>query len=216
MSLAADYRRWRALGPGGLPYNVVGWAIASALRPLKREALSPAIYAEIAAPAPWTRVRRDALPARREPRPPVSSHPIPHRQLGQRPAAAVIAQTFALVRNMPVELPGALTLGRSVFERRGEALFCAQPASAAPWLRAARGEVAHVHAQDGSLHAVLHPQDAAQVIEAGWGERHPLCGVPLLGIPLTYLLIYAPRNAEELAVVGEIVRRASEFASRAA
>jgi Family of unknown function (DUF5519) len=212
MSVAADYRGWRALGPGGLPYNVLGWAIASALRPLKREPLSTRLYDHCAVPPAWDRMRQGALPRRQGTRPHVAHYPIPHRQVAQLASDDVIEQTSAWIRSLPVEEPGALPLGRSVFERRGEALFCARPAQAAPWLQASRGEIAHVHPHDGSLHVVLHPQDAVAVIEAGWGERHPLCGVPLLGIPLTYLLVYAPRNAEELAVVSEIVRRASAFA----
>lgn len=31
---------------------------------------------------------------------------------------------------------------------------------------------------DGSLHVTLHPDDAALVVEKGWGELHPLAGFP--------------------------------------
>lgn len=40
------------------------------------------------------------------------------------------------------------------------------------------------------------------VIERGWGERHPLSGTPV--IPKEYLLIYAPRDQEELDVVERV------------
>lgn len=38
------------------------------------------------------------------------------------------------------------------------------------------------------------------VIEKGWGERHPLSGVVSV-LPKEYLILYAPRDEEELQVV---------------
>jgi hypothetical protein len=40
------------------------------------------------------------------------------------------------------------------------------------------------------------------MIERGWSERHPLSGKVL---PEEYLMIYAPRDDEELSVVGHII-----------
>jgi hypothetical protein len=45
---------------------------------------------------------------------------------------------------------------------------------------------------------------AAQVLSAGWGERHALAG--LARLPLTYLMVYAPRDDNEVAVIGRLLR----------
>ncbi|KAJ9478811.1 Glucosamine-6-phosphate deaminase [Pseudozyma hubeiensis] len=60
------------------------------------------------------------------------------------------------------------------------------------FLSSIKGEFVHMHCQssaethdkhaawseDGSLHMTLHPDDAALVIERGWGQLHPLAGFP--------------------------------------
>lgn len=75
------------------------------------------------------------------------------------------------------------------------------------------GEVCHAHPSDGSLHLTLHPDDVREVIEKGWGERHPLARdnwwwrVKI--VPSGFVLIYAPRDEGELGVVMEIIRAAA-------
>lgn len=50
------------------------------------------------------------------------------------------------------------------------------------------------------------------VIEKGWGERHPLSGVSnIIPLPKEYLIIYAPRDEEELEVVERIMLAAVGF-----
>lgn len=60
------------------------------------------------------------------------------------------------------------------------------------FLSSIRGEFVHIHcsttagtvaeqaewSQDGSLHMTLHPDDAALLVEQGWGELHSLAGFP--------------------------------------
>ena len=70
--------------------------------------------------------------------------------------------------------------------------------------RLARGEIAHIHPSDGSIHMVLGPSDTRTVIERGWGERHGLAGIAL-GLPATYTLIYAPRDREEVDTIAAIL-----------
>ena len=73
-------------------------------------------------------------------------------------------------------------------------------------------EFFHVHAtKDGSSHAVLSPTDTALVIERGWGERHGLSG-RALGFPLTYIMVYAPRDEGEVAIVCRIAKAAAQYA----
>jgi hypothetical protein len=72
-------------------------------------------------------------------------------------------------------------------------------------------EFAHLHpAPDQSLHAMLPPALAAEAIAAGWAELHPVARMGL--IPETAVMIYAPRDDEELDVVEGLVRAAHAFA----
>jgi len=61
-------------------------------------------------------------------------------------------------------------------------------------------EFAHLHpGHDQSLHATLPPNLAEAAIAAGWAELHP---VARLGyIPATTVMLYAPRNWDELEII---------------
>lgn len=192
-----------ALGPGGLPANLAGWVCTSGLRLLKRETLSTAMYP---AGGPLQ------LPPRGAPRPTVGAWPVPHRQLDQRPTSSLRQATIDLVPEIVATHPDRLHLATSKFERRGQAAFVSADDSRGARPHGTRGEIGHVHESDGSLHLILSPADARTVIEQGWGERHPLCGAPVVGLPPTYVLIYAPRDEQELEIVAELLRRAARFA----
>ncbi|KAK5625736.1 hypothetical protein RRF57_001452 [Xylaria bambusicola] len=90
------------------------------------------------------------------------------------------------------------------------------------------GEIIHAH-REGTAHVILHPADVKRVIEGGWGERHPFCasGIRLwlfkayynwfhgINIPVPeYLVItYAPRHAEDYAVLRQIIQAAVWYAT---
>jgi hypothetical protein len=69
-------------------------------------------------------------------------------------------------------------------------------------------EVAHAHSSDNSLHVYTSPQDARLVMKRGWGQRFPVTWLA----PPSWIMVYAPRNEEELEVVREIVRAAVCYA----
>jgi phospholipase/carboxylesterase len=72
-------------------------------------------------------------------------------------------------------------------------------------------EFAHLHPpHDGSLHLVLPPTDVDEVIENGWAERHPLAG--RFGMPENIVMVYGPRDEDELHVVEELVLASHAFA----
>ena len=72
-------------------------------------------------------------------------------------------------------------------------------------------EFAHVHpAPDHSLHAMLPLEFAAEAIEAGWAELHPVARKGLL--PHNAVMLYAPRDDGELDVVERLVRASHAFA----
>lgn len=62
-------------------------------------------------------------------------------------------------------------------------------------------EIAHVHPQDRSLHVWLSEADAKAVVEKGWGERFVVKFAPL-----GYIMVYAPRNEDEVKLVEKIVK----------
>lgn len=192
-ALVADYRAWRALGPGGLPANPTGWVVTTVLARLGRDTCS--VAGDPAPTVDWS------LPDR-GPRPAMAPYPIPHRQLDQIPGTAVIEDLVAGVEAIGRE-SGRLALSR--FERHHDAVVVDDPGT--PWARQAGGEVAHVHPGQGSLHVVAAPCDVATIVGKRWGERHPLAGRPMLRLPDGYLFLYAPRDQSELDTVLTIVAR---------
>jgi hypothetical protein len=72
-------------------------------------------------------------------------------------------------------------------------------------------EFAHLHpGADQSLHATLPPELAAAAIEAGWAELHPVARMGY--IPATTVMLYAPRNMEELDTVFGLLLASYRFA----
>ena len=72
-------------------------------------------------------------------------------------------------------------------------------------------EFAHLHPDpDQSLHAMLPPGMVPEAVDAGWAEPHP---VALRGlIPSTAVMLYAPRDEQELDVIEQLVRASHAFA----
>lgn len=58
----------------------------------------------------------------------------------------------------------------------------------------------------------LHPDDIRVLLQAGWGERHPLARGDwirrLSSVPPEFVMVYAPRDKGEVDVVMTIVRAA--------
>lgn len=73
----------------------------------------------------------------------------------------------------------------------------------------AGGEFAHLHL-DGSLHLTLPRELGDDVVVQGWGEVHVDAGVRR-GSPI-FMMIYAPREEDELEAVWRIFRMSYEFA----
>ena len=64
---------------------------------------------------------------------------------------------------------------------------------------------------DGSLHAALPQEVAQEAVEKGWAEQHPVARMGY--IPPNVVMIYAPRDAEEIEVVAGLVVEAHRYAS---
>ena len=72
-------------------------------------------------------------------------------------------------------------------------------------------EFAHLHpGSDHSLHACLPLDLARDAIAAGWAELHP---VALRGlIPRTAVMLYAPRDLDEMEIVYQLLLASYHFA----
>jgi hypothetical protein len=150
------------------------------------------------------------LPRRRGGRPATTST-LPHQQIDQQPVDPslrdeLVGRAFALdgVVEQPsgISVPGARAL---VFEdgRRGsQSAFMVG------------SEFAHFHpSPDWSLHLTLPEDVATAAVDTGWAEFHPFV---LSGqLPATHVMVYAPRDREELELVWTLVETSYRFAASA-
>jgi len=198
-----DYRKWRALGPGGLPPNVIGWLKTTAMRFHKSDPLDTERYAT-QINAPGDHAFLGDLPKREGRRPTIAVHPVPHRQLDQFVDTEMKRKVAELFDATVARQPELLHFKLSYLEKRHQAIFLCHPENGHEHGVNSHGEVAHIHPSDSSMHMIFSPSDAKTVILGGWGERHPLAGGPLPGtelvLPDTYLFIYPPRNDVELGI----------------
>lgn len=73
-------------------------------------------------------------------------------------------------------------------------------------------EFAHIHAPPngaGSLHLRLAEEQAAEVVDTGWGEQHPFA---VDGTMPGFVLVYAPRSENDLKVVKTIIEASFAYA----
>lgn len=205
-----DFCAFKALGPGGTPSNFNGYlkikllslfAISNPLLPVKvPSSLQPQTgYLQ-------------HLPCRRGPRPTVLGI-APHRQMTQRPSSDTFNRLVQVFHKFADSHPASLKLGTSCLERHGPGLFTLCPTPAVINRTGARncsGEICHSHPSDGSTHLTLHPADAAILLHAGWGERHPLAKGGWLSrfVPGGFVMVYAPRDEAEMEVVKKVVMAA--------
>jgi hypothetical protein len=149
-----------------------------------------------------------SLPRRRGGRP-HTTPTNPHTQLDQQPTDSRLVEELA---RRAFSLPGVVEepSGISVPGARALVLEASEPAGPPEAFLIGR-EFAHLHPDpDHSLHAMLPTEAVAEAVDAGWAEPHP---VALRGlIPPTAVMLYAPRDEEELDVIDGLVRASHAFA----
>jgi hypothetical protein len=153
-------------------------------------------------------MNESVLPKRRDPRP-MTTPTNPHTQLEQNPRPVMVEDLARRVFTFPgvEERPSAI----SVPGARGLWLREEVPAGPREAFMIGR-EFAHIHPiPDGSLHAALPPEVAQEAISKGWAEQHPVARMSY--IPQNVVMIYAPRDAEEVEVVAGLVVEAYRYAS---
>ena len=73
-------------------------------------------------------------------------------------------------------------------------------------------ELAHFHPHpDYSMHISLPLADANLVIDKAWGELHPVVRTGWL--PPYFIMLFAPRDTDEMEIAKKILLRSYEFAT---
>jgi len=137
------------------------------------------------------------------------------RRIGERPVTNPQPPQLQVTEQSPREIYDALNAWAfDTFDLvREEPTRISVPTARALWLDenvdarpdvfmppAGSREFAHTH-EDGSMHLMLDSDGERCVIDAGWGELHPYHHRGVKEI-----LVYAPRNADELETVKLIVQ----------
>ena len=147
------------------------------------------------------------LPRRSGPRPRTHKG-LPHQQLDQQPTDDTIRVQLA---DQLVELEGVAEAPSGISVPGARALVLCDGTTGPPDAFLVGREFAHLHpSPDQSLHITLPEPRAREAIQAGWAEFHPLAEEGHL--PPTVVMVYAPRDEDELAVVSSLVRESYHFA----
>jgi hypothetical protein len=147
------------------------------------------------------------LPRRSGPRPRTHKG-LPHQQLDQQPLDDTIRVQLA---KRLLALDGVAEAPSGISVPGARALVLRDGTTGPPDAFLVGREFAHLHpSPDHSLHLTLPEPRAREAIEAGWAEFHPL--VEAGRLPPTVVMVYAPRDKAELAVVSGMVRESHQFA----
>ena len=154
----------------------------------------------------WATLPGGELPGRAGQRPEVS-WTIPQQQESGNAPAHLQEELFEKVRNL-----SGVDVGPSRISVPGARGFTLREGSddEHAYLVAEVGEFAHLHpAHDGSLHLILPPDLAADVSTKGWGRPHMWAGTMLSP---GFMMVYGPRDENELATVLGIVTASHTYA----
>jgi len=152
--------------------------------------------------------------------------PLPQRR-GQRPETTETNPRRQLTQNAPEELQEALwermaglpniDTGPSLVSVPGaRAIFiCSDCAGGPPSSFIKAREFGHIHpVHDGSIHITLPEHVRDEALDKGWVEPHPLAARNI--VPASVVMVYGPRDPQELEVVWALVQESQRFASGAA
>ncbi|KAK8032751.1 hypothetical protein PG991_002149 [Apiospora marii] len=181
-----DYYNYLKLGPGGTPATIQG----------------------------YLRINWFKLWALRDPLEPLQEDPTLEPAaglLGRSPLPLSGSQECYLrlrkiLEQHSLKNKADIGIGTSCFEKHGMGLFARYPFN-----NTCQGEICHVHNTDYAMHMNLHPNDVKEVLKKGWAQRHPLAcetGWLRMPVPRQFVLVYAPRNMEELKIVCKIIEAA--------
>lgn len=140
---------------------------------------------------------------------PVARPVTPHQQLTQNAPAALQEQLWARMAGLRHVRTGPSTI--SLPDTRALHLDPHVAAGPSEAFTPRSTEFAHLHGVgDGSLHVCLPEEVAAEAIDKGWAELHPIVRMGLF--PPTLVMLYGPRDEAELETVWELVQASHAFA----
>ncbi|MGH3673102.1 MAG: luciferase family protein [Pseudonocardiaceae bacterium] len=159
--------------------------------------------------ASWPTLPRGRLPVRHGD-PPEVSITTPQQQESQNAPAEIQERLYSRI----VQLDGVVTVP-SAISVDGSRGFILSPADVRgpgeAFLVPDLGEFAHLHpGYDGSLHLALPMPLARDALAQGWAVAHPLAG---LRLPAGAVMIFGPRDGDELETVTGIVRASHAYAA---
>ncbi|KAI8935517.1 hypothetical protein NX059_008088 [Plenodomus lindquistii] len=207
-----DFKSWQSFGTGGTPPTIEGYT------KIRRWGLYLFFQQQNlldSSPLPDTGtsyIKPQRVPNRVGNRPTLTRWTLPQRQIPEKitPAASQtlhnLMATFASTSPYSkfIEARPSITeggTGTGIYVKRGIK-------GINPDAHKIFYELGHVHPADHSLHVYVSPLDAKLVIKRGWGLRFPVDWL----VPSSWIMVYAPRNEEEVEIVREIVRAAVCFA----
>ncbi|KAK7883604.1 hypothetical protein LTR67_011014 [Exophiala xenobiotica] len=217
-----DYRLYKSLGPGGPPYNAYGWFLTSFIvRPFTLAAKDTLWTGDY--PDDGAHKEILALPNRRDTRPVILGI-APQRQFSQNPEPGMNVRVTSLFTSVVMRNPRLLQQKLSSLEKHNIAIFVhsnllSKPDNLPEVAVVSEGELGHIHG-DASMHLYFSPADAKVIIEKGWAERHRCARTQpwWLGgnkykwkIGESFLIVYAPRDEEELEVLQILIRASARF-----
>jgi phospholipase/carboxylesterase len=132
---------------------------------------------------------------------------MPHIQLEELGSPELHAVLMARIYALP-DLEERRTL---VSDPRARAMWLREgvPIGAPDAFLAGR-EFGHFHPWDRSMHVVLPADVALAAVEAGWAEVHPAARI--VGIPENRVMIYGPRDEDDLVVVFRLLVESYRYA----
>lgn len=150
----------------------------------------------------------DVTLSRRRGQPPETTDTNPHTQLTQNPdqqwyeslADRMFALPDASEQPSRISVPGAraLVLDDHVEPGPQKAFLIDR-------------EFCHLHPpDDGSLHMALPPDVASEAARQDWTESHPMADRGV--VPGSVVMVYGPRDADELEAVVSLVRESYRYA----
>lgn len=212
----SEYQRWVALGVGGLPHTLEGFRT---LQSLNKKLRNPLDISQLTAKMGTTgdsKTLRE-LPKRFGTRPTIAPFAIPHRQTDQHNSVAIRDKQKAMFEEVVNQNKALVHFQKSYFEKHNDAVFLNDSTQGNQTVvTTTHAEVGHLHPTDGSMHFSLSPSDTKEVVEKGWGELHGLAGQvykPNSQLPATYMMVYAPQNEAEIAVIKQILEAAILYSS---
>ena len=207
-----DYQAAVARGSGGTPSSFLGYLEINFFR-LFRKCNSQAVP-EVPSDLWMQRGYLENLPIRNGVRPRIVGL-APQRQTTQVGSKAMYEALANIIVDFARTNQSQCYLGRSTFKNNNTALF----ARTAGFTQTKyHGEICHAHPDDGSMHLNMHPADVKVVVEAGWGELHPLARPNywwnlICPVPAGLTMVYSPRDEKELEVMKIILRAAAWWMS---